>query len=386
MSREGFLQAIREEPEDDTHRLVFADWLEEFGDASDRAYAEFIRLQLELEPVRFEIDRPRVRELLEREKALLFDHADAWLGPVAREFTSTLDFSDPGPYFRRGVPELLALSLDDLLAHGAELLAAYPTIQELTVFDVQGQGRELAACPLLEQISTLEVADWLGASDAAALLASSLFRTRPTLRVWDDLTPEENLLWGLNASAWPAGPRIEVLELAGASFGEPGHIPPRLDDLARSFAVTGPTVVPVRPYLNRFPLLPDQGQNLHPGVFGDGRRVLFAHNRDATEPVVFAFFDADGNLLDAHEAPDPGCCTYYEDYATWLTREFGYVPGLLWMREFETHRGLGVHLLVHEPGPTDPWDLWDWLYRGKYAIAWCNLPWASRRSGEITDT
>ena len=42
---EAFLQAMVETPDDDTPRLVYADWLEENGDA-DRA--EFIRLQCEL--------------------------------------------------------------------------------------------------------------------------------------------------------------------------------------------------------------------------------------------------------------------------------------------------------------------------------------------------
>jgi len=28
----GFLQAIRDNPDDDTHRLIYADWLEERGD------------------------------------------------------------------------------------------------------------------------------------------------------------------------------------------------------------------------------------------------------------------------------------------------------------------------------------------------------------------
>ena len=41
----GFIEAIRDAPEDDTHRLVYADWLEDHGD-SDRA--EFIRVQCEL--------------------------------------------------------------------------------------------------------------------------------------------------------------------------------------------------------------------------------------------------------------------------------------------------------------------------------------------------
>jgi uncharacterized protein (TIGR02996 family) len=45
---DAFLQAICAKPEDDTPRLVYADWLEEQGD-TDRA--EFIRVQCELEKV-----------------------------------------------------------------------------------------------------------------------------------------------------------------------------------------------------------------------------------------------------------------------------------------------------------------------------------------------
>jgi uncharacterized protein (TIGR02996 family) len=47
MSKQAFLQAIFEEPEDDDLRLVYADWLEEHGDASESARANYIRLAVE---------------------------------------------------------------------------------------------------------------------------------------------------------------------------------------------------------------------------------------------------------------------------------------------------------------------------------------------------
>src|SRR5438045_1269766 len=43
----GLLQAAKQQPDDDSTRLVLADWLEENGTAADAARAEFIRLQLE---------------------------------------------------------------------------------------------------------------------------------------------------------------------------------------------------------------------------------------------------------------------------------------------------------------------------------------------------
>ncbi|MBY0456405.1 MAG: TIGR02996 domain-containing protein, partial [Gemmataceae bacterium] len=46
--RDALLAAIRANPDEDTPRLAFADWLDEHGDEADRARAEFIRVQCEL--------------------------------------------------------------------------------------------------------------------------------------------------------------------------------------------------------------------------------------------------------------------------------------------------------------------------------------------------
>jgi uncharacterized protein (TIGR02996 family) len=70
---EAFLQAIRDNPEDDTPRLIYADWLEEHGDA---ARAEFIRVQCE--KARLPRWHPRAEILAWREKALLYRHENQW--------------------------------------------------------------------------------------------------------------------------------------------------------------------------------------------------------------------------------------------------------------------------------------------------------------------
>ena len=74
---QGFLAAIREAPDDDTPRLIYADWLDDHGDA-DRA--EFIRVQCEAERLG-EFD-PRRPELEERANELLAAHEKNWLGPL----------------------------------------------------------------------------------------------------------------------------------------------------------------------------------------------------------------------------------------------------------------------------------------------------------------
>jgi uncharacterized protein (TIGR02996 family) len=380
---DAFLYTIRENAADEGPRLIFADWLDERGQAER---AEFIRLQVGLEPHRFEIDRPGVRELLTREEDLLSRNGAAWLGPAVAALRPGRPLSYPaiyGPFFRRGVPEVVALSLEVLAEHGAALLAAHPTIRDVAVLDVEGSGPHLAACDLPEGIATLEIADWLQEEDARALLASPRFRRLPTVRVWY----EEGQPWRPRPEDWPAGMRVEVVEFGGASVGRPGQVSGELEELAGQFAAAGRTLVPVRPAQARFPLLPDQGQNLHPGRLPDGRQLLFAHGRNDADPVVFAYFDDGGSLVEARVATDPGCCQYYEDYPDWLAKEVGFRPSLIWMREFTTHLGLGIQLLPDRRGGfLTPAELWEWLYQGKYAINWCNRPWASRRTGEITDT
>jgi uncharacterized protein (TIGR02996 family) len=75
MSRlESFLQAIREEPDDDRPRLEFADWLTEQGDPR----GQFIRVQCEL--ARVDDQSLRWKELRRLQRELLGRHGDAWLG------------------------------------------------------------------------------------------------------------------------------------------------------------------------------------------------------------------------------------------------------------------------------------------------------------------
>src|SRR5947209_10977720 len=75
---QALLRDIREDPEDDTPRLVLADWLMEQPEPERAARGEFIRLQCLLaggaEARRAE-DQARAEGLLAR-------HGRAWLGPL----------------------------------------------------------------------------------------------------------------------------------------------------------------------------------------------------------------------------------------------------------------------------------------------------------------
>ena len=74
----GLLRAIREHPDDDLPRLVYADWLEEHGEPQR---AEFIRSQVEL--ARGVESEQRRQALRAREAELLETHAAGWTEPLA---------------------------------------------------------------------------------------------------------------------------------------------------------------------------------------------------------------------------------------------------------------------------------------------------------------
>lgn len=73
IERDAFLRAIAANPDDDTVRLIFSDWLEEHGDPER---AEFIRIQCEL--ASSELSKERCHALRVRERALLDAHRHEW--------------------------------------------------------------------------------------------------------------------------------------------------------------------------------------------------------------------------------------------------------------------------------------------------------------------
>src|SRR4051812_47769457 len=110
---EAFLRDIIEHAEDDTPRLVYADWLDDHGDP-DRA--EFIRLQCRLATL--PVGDPRQPELAARERELLDAHAATWLRPMP-------DWVG-GCEFRRGLVAAVRAKACDFLGRAEELWRVAP--------------------------------------------------------------------------------------------------------------------------------------------------------------------------------------------------------------------------------------------------------------------
>ena len=112
-AEQGLLSDICESPEDDTPRLVYADWLEEH-DQPERA--EFIRVQIEL--ARLSRDDPRRPDLALRERELLTAHEAQWLGPLAKMIST--------PQFRRGFVEQVSVGVRQFMDNADEIFRLAP--------------------------------------------------------------------------------------------------------------------------------------------------------------------------------------------------------------------------------------------------------------------
>jgi uncharacterized protein (TIGR02996 family) len=186
----GFLHDILEHPDDDTPRLIYADWLDDRGDPRSAARAELIRLQCRLAGPTSE-DDPERWALLEREAQLLRAHGKGWAGPLRRLVKRW--------WFRRGFVEGVALPATDFLRHADALFelapirnvrllgepievslrrAPYRNHQEQTtwVLSLQRLLPELALCPRLAKVRGLNLS-WQRFSLPAfeALLRSPYF-------------------------------------------------------------------------------------------------------------------------------------------------------------------------------------------------------------------
>jgi uncharacterized protein (TIGR02996 family) len=142
--RDALLQDILEHPDDDLPRLVYADWLEEHGDA---ARAEFIRVQLVLAGM--DDGDPDGDDLRRRERALLDEHQEEWTDELPA-LPGTVTWGE----FRRGfVDGVRAESGEALRAVAGPILAVIP-LRRLTLLSWNAE-ESLAGSALLAQVREL---------------------------------------------------------------------------------------------------------------------------------------------------------------------------------------------------------------------------------------
>jgi uncharacterized protein (TIGR02996 family) len=232
----AFLAAVREDPDDDTPRLILADWLDENGTALDVARAELLRLQCR---------SPRVRPSLVRQKQLLDQFAQQWRGPLGGVFETWT--CQRGLWHARASADVLlsattvvppgafawveGLTVSGLSAEQARQLANSPWLSHLLTLDLERRIRPprhlgdegvmaLTRSPYLISLRSL----FLRAHDVGDAGASALAQT-PGLPRLSVLSLAGNPIRDVGAQALAASPlmdRLRVLNLEGHSIGHLG--------------------------------------------------------------------------------------------------------------------------------------------------------------------
>jgi uncharacterized protein (TIGR02996 family) len=152
----AFFRAIREAPDDNTPRLIYADWLQENGDPER---GEFIHVQCELS--RPDLEATRRPVLRQREEQLLAKNRKAWLAPLPN-FLRRMQ-----PEFRRGFVEAITTAVNPFVSHAEDLFEAAP-VRSAHFLPLRPPGRyrrsalrarvaALAGCPFLARLTRLDL-------------------------------------------------------------------------------------------------------------------------------------------------------------------------------------------------------------------------------------
>src|SRR5262245_37728201 len=135
----ALLAAIRANPEEDTPRLVYADWLEEQGGESNTARAEYIRLSIEPTGAKgvFTVP-PEQKEKDARARKLFAKHYRDWF-PELYGKKNILRGVRGTPQLSRGFPSKLQGKSDKIISIGERLTQLAP-MTELQLLDVTTSG------------------------------------------------------------------------------------------------------------------------------------------------------------------------------------------------------------------------------------------------------
>jgi uncharacterized protein (TIGR02996 family) len=215
-----FLQDILAHPDDDGPRLIFADWLEEQGDASSVARAEFIRIQCTFAVGNLPQHRRAQQERSERQ--ILDEWGKEWVRPIRRLVQSW--------EFHRGFVENVAMWAHTFLQRAGQLFRRAP-IQHLSLrtrmypqsypyLDPPLNVAELADNKYLRRLRGLNLSqNQLQSRDVRALLVSDHLTNLTEL----DLSSNRIGDSGIRALAgWPLLGQLEDLDLFGNDIGVNG--------------------------------------------------------------------------------------------------------------------------------------------------------------------
>jgi uncharacterized protein (TIGR02996 family) len=375
----ALLRAIAANPEEDTPRLAYADWLDEHKPAKVKGRgkkkpsegnprAAFIRAQVEL--ARLKEDSMHRRELAFRCRQLLDEHEEKWLEP---RVAFKLDWG-----WSRGFVETFSTTPTELHLRDAELFATHP-FRRVWVKEWEGGLNGTALLPADNHITALDlIGNDLRVNDLKKL---AKMKHLPHLRelglMFNDLRDTAvKVLCGEDFFQ-----RLDLLRLGANPFTERGR-----GQLRKHF---GDRVTFAH---EREPdrLYAIQNDYLRAG-WGKEFTQLFPYGGDA------AVFDHAGNLLRFEHGDFSQLfgADYDREWKKWLN-ELGFKPATIKVKAFRLPDGAGItpfnwwadtYESLSHPQYGEMVDAVErWLDEGQYRFDFVGDDAWFDRTGEVTDT
>jgi uncharacterized protein (TIGR02996 family) len=357
MNPDAFLQTIRDNPDDDGPRLVYADWLEERGDP----LGEFIRVQCELARAAREGESPNRKSLRQREEELLSAHRWEWLGKLTR----WLHDDSFVPCFGRGFVERVKIGADILVGDHELIGELCPLMRSMTLYRAAEFWEGLALCPLLSRLRKLEIADWLEYDQALVLANSRLIAELKSLSVWVRDYPQSYEV-GLALIDAPGLSDVKLLHLYDSTHArelpdEETRWRNRVEDELneRTMADRGEIFHVVSSSDRRFLIQCNADRGYHAGTAKTGLQVLAVSAGHDLLHVVR--FDNDGKRLGSESRSLRRVRKFQSDFdepATfreqrqYLRDEYSFEPNQIRVQQFIDPCGLAVHQF-----PSQHWSL-----------------------------
>jgi uncharacterized protein (TIGR02996 family) len=204
-----FVQEVRANPHDDAPRLIYADYLDEAGDAR----AELIRVQVALAGLA--PGEPERRELELREDELLNKYADEWLAPLRALGTEGVSRRS----FQRGLIERVRLPAGAFLKNIIEICRLTPALYAIELRGAKELVPQLVMQPLPAQVTAINLGSNGLERREAEQLARSPWREHVTELILSFSQLNDDAAAGLAEVAWP---RLKRLNLSANRLGPAG--------------------------------------------------------------------------------------------------------------------------------------------------------------------
>jgi uncharacterized protein (TIGR02996 family) len=180
-TQEALLQAIWNDPDDDTPRLVYADFLEETGKDADVARAKLIRLGIEtakLDPI-----GKYLSPLVAEEKRLWKKYRNRWMAGLPR-------WACHSPA-ERGFLRDASCTLHQFFKDAEAIFDREPLIELNPTGSSREQAKQLADSSILERLRFLTFSGHLDDRLQAILLGSPYLKNLWELKIWRNARTED---------------------------------------------------------------------------------------------------------------------------------------------------------------------------------------------------